>query len=100
MGHNLEDVTFHGRDHVRDDGRSIKEKTFVMGCITTTCKYHVRDVRSFEYLTKKEAEIQLSQRWLQLIQTWEWLIQSRDSCSHTQEQLSRDWLQLSRTQKS
>ena len=46
----------------------------------------------FEYLTKKEAEIQLSQRWLQLIQTWEWLIQSRDSCSHTQEQLSRDWL--------
>ena len=43
----LEDVTFHGRDHVRDDGRSIKEKTFVIGCITTTCKYYVRDVRSF-----------------------------------------------------
>jgi hypothetical protein len=28
----------------------------------------------FEYLTKKEAEIQLSQRWQQLIQTWEQLI--------------------------
>lgn len=28
----------------------------------------------FEYLTKKEAEIQLSQRWLHLIQTREQLI--------------------------
>ena len=47
LDHDLEDVTFHGRDHVRDDGRSIKERTFVIGCIAVTCKYHVRDVRSF-----------------------------------------------------
>ena len=31
----------------------------------------------FEYHPKKEAEIQLSQRWLQLIQTREQLIQAR-----------------------
>ena len=34
----------------------------------------------FEYHPKKEAEIQLSQRWLQLIQTREQLIQARISC--------------------
>ena len=51
MGHNLEDVTFHGRDHGRDygrdDGRSVKERTFVISCIAVICKYYVRDVRSF-----------------------------------------------------
>jgi len=40
-------------------------------------KFYVRDVRSFEYHPKKEAEIKLSQRWLQLIQTREQLIQTR-----------------------
>ena len=34
----------------------------------------------FEYLPKKEAEIQLIQLWLQLIQTREQLIQTRISC--------------------
>jgi hypothetical protein len=47
LGHNLEDVTFHGRDHGRDDVRSVKEGAFVMICITMDYKFYVRDVRSF-----------------------------------------------------
>jgi hypothetical protein len=51
LGHNLEDVTFHGRDHgrdyVRDDGRSVKEVLFLIICITMNYKFYGRDVRFF-----------------------------------------------------
>jgi hypothetical protein len=43
----MKDVTFYGRDHVRNDGRDRKGMTLVKVYITRTCKSYIRDVRSF-----------------------------------------------------
>ena len=51
LGSELRKVSFYGRDdvrnHGRDDGRSVKEYCLITVYITMTCRFYVRDVRSF-----------------------------------------------------
>ena len=68
-------VTFYGRDHgrdnVRDHGRSVKEDGLITTYITTTCRLYVRDVRSLkkiQLIQLIQMREQLSQRWLNCIQ--------------------------------
>jgi hypothetical protein len=65
----MEDVTFHGRDDGRDDGRNRKGKTPVRVYIIRTYKSYVRDVRSFLI------PVQKGSKEILLIQTLEQLIQ-------------------------